>query len=619
LGYLLCVLAGIGCAMAFVVSGAGYVGLSDPPAASTSPLWGALSLVFSALFGYVRVYRGIRLRAAHVVLGLVFGMANYFGTTLFAYDTWDFLASPLAWGRAFLQCLGQGLPMVILAALVDEGLREGCLTKPSPQRVLPFPRLARLYREHTVLLSMGLFVLCWAPYLLVYYPGSLSWDIGEMLAQFNGLREMDTWHPVFLTWVVGACLWLGRLLKQDNLGMALFTLLQTAALAYALGYLIRCLRRMGANRLAQGLALCFFAFVPLWGGYAQFISKDTLYTAALLLFTLQTMEVIGGKADKEPGFWIRYGLVASLACLLRNNGLYVVLPTGLLVVLFGVRGRLRLNAGAALGSAALCVILFMNVLIPALGIRDETASGLYSALFQQSARVLRDHGDRVTREEYAEIDRVLEASRLPELYEPWISDPVKYTFKQYGQGAAAEKAALARYRDVWLSMLGKYPVTYLEAFVAGNSAYYAFTPKMEGETYNNQAGNRMVFETHPQVATHLDVHVSHIAALEGLRVLLAAFARGWRHIPLLSVLYQCAAYTWLLAAAGASLFRARRFRRLIAFVPALLSLATCMLSPVNDYFRYFLPIVAMAPALLVFADEGAGGKPEESQRGFERE
>ena len=75
-----------------------------------------------------------------------------------------------------------------------------------------------------------------------------------------------------------------------------------------------------------------------------------------------------------------------------------------------------LTVGAEqMGGCVACALLFSKVLIPALGIPDETASGIYSVCFQQSARVLRDHGDTVTPEEYAEIDRVLDAEKLPEL------------------------------------------------------------------------------------------------------------------------------------------------------------------------------------------------------------
>lgn len=255
-----------------------------------------------------------------------------------------------------------------------------------------------------------------------------------------------------------------------------------------------------------------------------------------------------------------------------------------------------------------CALLFSHVLLPALGVRDETASGLYSVCFQQSARVLRDHAGEVTPEEYAEIDRVLDAENLAELYEPWISDPVKYTFRQYGQGAQAEKAALARYRKTWLSMLTKYPLTYAEAFFAGNVSYYTFAPKLEGETYNQQAGNRLVFETYELGEDPRFLHTEQIAALEGARTLLAVFARGIRHIPLLALLYACATYTWLLVGAGISAVRQRRWRLLCCFLPALLTLGVCMLSPVNDYFRYFLPIVAMTPPLLA----ATGSRPAAS-------
>ena len=93
-------------------------------------------------------------------------------------------------------------------------------------------------------------------------------------------------------------------------------------------------------------------------------------------------------------------------------------------------------------------------------------------------------------------------------------------------------------------------------------------------------------------------------AMEPVRRMLALFARGWRHIPLLSLLYACAGYTWLLVGAAVSLCRQKQWKRLIAFLPALLSLGVCMLSPVNDYFRYFLPIVAMTIPLIGAAAAG---------------
>lgn len=591
-----CVLLGMASAMSFVVSGDGYVGKSAAPAASTSYLWSALALCFGLLLWHVFGQRKLRLHPAVAVFAALFGLLNSFGGILFAYDSWRM--TPAALCLAVLRGLGQSVPMAALLTLVDGFLRVPARTQnaePSKCRLLLWAG------KHELTAVMGLLLLCWSPYLIAFFPGTVCWDLGEMVAQFFGQRPMDTWHPVFTTWLIGACVWLGRLVGSDNLGAALYTLLQTLALAYALSRAMQFVRSRRVSRAAYAAALAFFALVPLWGGYAQFISKDTLYTAALLLFTLSVLRLLhGAPARREALCLLLWGL---LTCLLRSNGLYVVLPTALAVVLFAVRGRDRLRVGAALAACVSCALLFGHALLPALGIRDETASGLYSVCFQQSARVLRDHGDTVTPEEYAEIDRVLDAERLPALYEPWISDPVKFTFRQYGQGAQIEKEALARYRQTWLSMLKQYPLTYAEAFFAGNVSYYTFTPKFEGETYNNQAGNRLVFETYSLGEDPRFLHTTQIAALEPLRRVLALFARGWRHIPLLSLLYACASYTWLLVGAGLSVVFQRRARLLVGFLPALLSLGVCMLSPVNDYFRYFLPIAAMAAPLLASARE----------------
>lgn len=595
----LCFLAGVLAAMSFVVSSEGYVGMSDAPASSSSYLWSALALCFALLFFHVYMRRRLRPSAGLVVFGLIFGAVNTFGGMLFAYDSFDMLRNLYTLLLAVLRSFGQALPMIAAFTWLNSLLRGGALKavgaleKWQPAR---FAAIVRFYRAHRTLSLMLLFVLCWSPYLLTFYPGTVCWDLGEMAAQFFGQRPMDTWHPVFTTWLFGGCIWLGRLIGSDNLGALLFMLLQTAALSYALARAVAFMRLCGANRAFRLSAVAFFALTPLWGGYAQFISKDTLYTAALLLFTLHVLTLILGRdrgASVPARALIAMGCWALLTCLLRSNGLYVVLPTAIFVILFCVRRKARIGVACALSAAVAAAVLFSGMLVPALGIRDETASGLYSVCFQQSARVLRDHAQEVTPDEYAAIDRVLDAQNLAQLYEPWISDPVKFTFRQYGQGAEVEKAALRDYRAVWLSMLGKYPLTYAEAFFAGNVSYYAFTPKIGGETYNQQAGNRLVFETYSLGDDPRFVHTSQPERLSGARTLLAIFARGWRHIPLLSLLYCCAAYTWLLVGAGLSAAAQRRWRVLCGFLPALLSLGVCMLSPVNDYFRYFLPIVAM--------------------------
>lgn len=614
LSIALCVCGGVASAMSFVIGPEGYVGKSAYPAAGADYLWTALALCFAWLF--FRVYRrgGLRPRLPEMLFALLFGVLNAFCGVLFAYDTWSGLASPAALALTLLKSVGQALPMAAVFAWVNAALQSGPAIRREHAAMAAPGWLGRLWRwaaRHDVAACMLALIVCWSPYLIAFFPGTVCWDVGEMVAQTYGLRQLNTWHPVFLTWVAGLLVRLGRwAFHSDNAGAAMYMLLQTAALSYALARAVRFLRQCGVSRAARATAAAFFAVTPLWGGYAQFISKDTLYTAALLLFTLSVLRLLRAReghmrtpVKRECAELFAWGL---LACLLRANGLYVVLPTAAAGVWVMARGRERLWVGGSLAGMLACALAFSGVLLPALGVTDATSSGIYSVCFQQSARVLRDHAGDVTPEEYAEIDRVLDAPNLPALYEPWISDPVKYTFKQYGQGAEVEKEALARYRKTWLSMLKKYPLTYAEAFFAGNLSYYTFAPKFEGETYNYQAGNRLVFETYDLGEDARYLHTTQPAALAGARTLLAAFARGWRRIPLLVLLYVCPVYTWLLAAAGLSVARQRRWRLLAGYLPALLTLGVCLLGPVNDYFRYFLPIVAMTPPLLAASRRPAG-------------
>lgn len=613
----LCWAAAVLSALSFALGQEGYTGMSDLPASTTSYLWCALAVCFGLLYRHVYTVLHVRLSAGQVVWGAVFGIVNTLGGLLFAYDSWAMLKSPLTLALTLLRAAGQALPMMAafgwLSRLLEGGswmetAVESCCGLPVVE--VPGRHSLRGFAAHRPALCLWLlFCLCWLPYVLVFFPGTVCWDLGEAAQMFFGLRPMNAWHGVAATWLFGGCVWLGRLVGSDNLGILLYVLLQMLLLAHMAAQMVLLLYRRGLKKSFLLVMVLFFAITPIWGGYVQFVGKDTLYVAALGLYLTRLAEALLPHAAKSrplnARFCIGLFLYGLLACVIRANGLVTVLPTALLLLICRSKTedapRRAVRRGAALCGlcAAGAALLFSYVLVPALGIGDDTGASLYSPLFQQSARALRDHADTVTAEEYAAIDQVLDAANLPELYEPWISDPVKYTFRYFGEPASVQQEALKPYNKAWLSMLGKYPLTYAEAFFAGNVSYYCFTPKMEGETYNNQAGSRLVFENYinqmgddPRL-----VHVSQPVP-EKLRSLAAMFARGWRHIPLLSLLYCCAFYTWLLAGAALSLLRQKRRQELCLFAPALLSLIVCCVSPVNDYFRYFLPIVAITPLLL---------------------
>lgn len=601
----------------FAVNQSFYIGKSAIPAATTDYLWVFFALVLWRLMTYGFVQNHMKPHAGEIVFGLLFGVANFVGTSLFAFNTLGFIGVTMPWYNAAIKCLGQGIAMTTALTVLSNCL--GRRQKLHGGTAFPYlKRLRAMYRAHTVLVSALFFWLCWLPYMIAFFPGTVIYDMCVMVRQFFGLEPMTTWHSVFTTCLFGSCIWIGRLFGSDNFGSLLYMLIQSVALAFALGGSMRAVRRMKIGRGWQLGVLAFYGFAPIWGYYCMMIGKDTLYTAMLMLFLLQSIELarMTPSAPIRPAVWIRYAAVTLAASLLRNNGLYVVLASALAVVLVLFRGRMRLRAGASLLSALMAAALFTFVAIPALGVIDDNFPGFHYVMFQQTARTLRDHADEVTEEEKAVINTVLDADAIGGVYEPWIADPVRNTFRLENEPAAVQQQALADYRKVWWRMLPKYPDTYWQAFIANNSGYYAFTPFMEGITYLQQAGLRFVFQNYWEPNPG-ELHTVQPAWLDKTRALLTGLATRWRTLPVLSLLYVLPVYTWLTVGAGIALAHRRRWRELALFVPALASFAVCIVSPVNDYLRYFLPIVAMTPVLLALAHSGGGGNAKEHTKGIQ--
>lgn len=608
LSALVCVAAGSLCAKCFVINPELYVGLSAVPAAVTDYIWLFMALALAWLFNAVYFQKRLRPHVGECLFGLLFGVLNYFCTTLFAYDSWLFIGVSVSYAAVALKCLGQAAAMTTLLTGAAAFLQRGGLK--APERVPAaglFPRLRAFYREHTTLAVALLCLIGWLPYLIAFYPGTVISDAAWMFEQYAGITQMTTWHSVFTTWVLGACVSLGRLLNSDNLGCCLYMLLQTLLLAYAFGRTLRLLRRLRVKRVWQLGVMAFFALLPIWGSYAQMIGKDTFYTASLLILFLQVMELTllpeGGRYAAAD--WLRLFLSALLCCLWRNNGVYVVAPTAIAAVALLARGRKRLPVAGAFGLALALFLAFDQALIPSLNIVNASSSGLYSICFQQTARTVRDSRADLTEAEKAEIDKVLDLERIGMLYEPWISDPVKDTYRYFGAGVEAEKAALAEYRQTWLSMLKRFPKDYIMAFLGNNSGYYAFTPKYDGVTYSQQAGARFYF-TNFWLEGEGELRTRQPEGLEGLRKLMASLAQRVWTLPVFSVFYCCAAYTWLLIAAAIALAHQKRWRAMGLMIPILFSFAVCLLSPVNDYIRYFLPVIACGVPMTAFVGAGKG-------------
>ena len=91
----------------------------------------------------------------------------------------------------------------------------------------------------------------------------------------------------------------------------------------------------------------------------------------------------------------------------------------------------------------------------------------------------------------------------------------------------------------------------------------------------------------------------YIEAWETGREILASWAEIWDKIPILNLTNTIALYTWFIVLTGYYLLCKRQISDILPVLALLIMTLTCMASPVNGCFRYFAPVAAATPALLL--------------------
>ena len=178
---------------------------------------------------------------------------------------------------------------------------------------------------------------------------------------------------------------------------------------------------------------------------------------------------------QEPGYARSAGHAVRCAVdclgmlLFRNNGLGVVLPAALLLMLRVRRKgwRAMLGSGARLLAPALLSLVIIAGVNAAYDVQPGSAGEAFSLPFQQTARFVQKHHDEIPQEERGIIDAVLDFEQLSGIYDAYISDPVKETYRL----DAGAKELLA-YFGVWAKQLLRDPLCYAEATLIQNALLF---------------------------------------------------------------------------------------------------------------------------------------------------
>lgn len=448
--------------------------------------------------------------------------------------------------------------------------------------------LNAMVNKHYLLFAFLVIVICWLPYLVVHFPGSVPYDGYRQLNMYYGIEKISNHHPWIVTLIFGGLFQIGRNIS-DNFGVFLIVFVFYTIQAYCYAFVCNKIKRWNAPKWLRTGSVLFFAIVPVFGAYSQAVMKDGIFSAIFAVFITLYIECILKNDLKfsNKSVFKRYSallLVEIMVCFTRNNGVYMVLAADLLLLIFVIKKRKK---AAMFLMVSLCLSYYFigNIVAGALGIADGSIKEMLSIPFQQTARYLRDYPDEVSKEEEEAIRKVLDYDNLDERYLPEISDHVKDSYRN-----AATKRELLSYFKAWFTMFLKHPEVYISATLNNTYGYYY-------PFYNcsSLGAYQFYIQGEPLATGEFDIH---FVFSENIRKVIDKYAEAWRTLPGLAQLVNPGTYTWVILLFVGYLIYRKQWKRAIVLIPAALNIAVCIISPVNGYLRYALPLISCMPILV---------------------
>lgn len=453
-----------------------------------------------------------------------------------------------------------------------------------------------LLEKHVVLSTILITAICWLPFMIYFYPGIANWDGMRSLTYWFGKTEWSNHHPVFISVLMGICMEIGQALYNDNMGIFVYSLLQTIVLFLTFANIQVFLKKIEAPYWLRGITMVYFAIMPFWQAVGYSLLKDPLYCMMLTNLTIIVTYMVLDleKYSNSKVMWLAMLGLTLGCCFTRNNGVYVIFVL-VVVVFLWVRKKATQRMGKikAVAPFAAGIIIFYgcsNFLYPMLNIGSDGMQESLSLMFQQSARYVSEYENELTGEEKEILATTFQGGvEIGQVYNPELSDPVKNKLNH-----ELSTSQLKDYLFMWVKQFFKHPSVYFEAMFYHTGAYYGtdYTGELEGIGANY---NMITLEgVNPD--NYLNVYFQE--EFESQRFDMKKWAYVIQSIPGIGLIYSPASYQWICILCLVAVILYRKKDYCIIFIPSIITMLVALMSPVNGSLRYYMPVMAITPILL---------------------
>ena len=500
-------------------------------------------------------------------------------------------------GVGLFLALYYALRLIYICLLKAAGRHDSTTRAPAPGRVM--------------VIYAGIILLCMLPFFILNFPGTLTVDSFDQLAQVRGLADYSDHHPWVHTMLIKALYQAGYKLTGDIYGgIAVYTGVQMVLLTVSVAYAIAVMSETGCNRTCRILMLLGFVLYPYNEAYSITMWKDVLFAAAVLVLTVTIYRIScmdrGGRVPLRD--IILFLISGTAMCTLRHNGLYAYILTMIIILVYEVR-IYKVNRES---NYHRCIPLFLMMLVTVLAVgilkgpiqrannvkEGDFAHNLPIPL-QQVARVVYD-GCELTQSETISLERINTIEFLREEYTPGGADPVMQ-WVVFGDSGYLESHK-SEYISLWIKLGLRYPMEYIRAYTDQTKGYYT-TMMPEQTEYYGILPNDYGLEPMPLAGASVRIKLNEICS------------KIHNMFPVYGILYSMGACLLLLIfGAGIIILQDKKDgiktgmkqgSRLLAYMPAASITITLMIAaPLAADLRYSYPLLLSMPALICITLKG---------------
>ncbi len=429
-------------------------------------------------------------------------------------------------------------------------------------------------------------LLTFLAYYLTFYPGGIYIDTWTSLKMLTGEEPFTNHQPVLYTVMLSIVKFF---LPDLYTGFGIFTLIQLLFMVATLVYFLYWLLNKKVNPIVVAMITFFFITFNLYPLYSISIWKDTPFSLALFLYTLTVIDFILDFKNHHItiAHIIKFNLFALLVAFLRNNGIYIIILTFLLLFLIFLKDMLNCKNIIHLKAftiSFIVVCLFTSLIqhmYPLMGIQPTEFVENLSIPIQQVARVVATDGN-ITEEQKVLIEKVIPIENIKTKYRALLVDRIKWD-SQFNETYLEEHKA--EYLQLWFSLFLQNPGEYFKAYLLQTSGFWTFHVRGQ-EAY----ASPVIWETLNSTILNKDLIDEYTVY-------------SFKNDFLPQSYYSGGFFFWITLTSMFLTFKLNSHKKkyLLSYIPSLLLWLTIMVAtPMGSALRYVYILVLMLPLNLVY-------------------